>query len=130
MTDSLDVLLAFFTKIDARINAACRAAGQTLVTVIYSAYPESEPRDNLDEIAIEGMCLLVQSRNEFYGGKASRHYCSDLLTDPTWLDLAVVANAMMAVTRDKHHCYLEGVRRETDVDCADAAPIYTFLMGS
>jgi len=99
-------------KMEDRIEEAVLASGQKKVYVIYSAYEsdeEDEPIDNLDEVAIKGKCVLFAPQETYFGGEISRSYVSPIVENPTWLQLCVLANAMIRRTRDRHHCFLEGV---------------------
>ena len=58
-------------------------------------------------------------------------YASEVIEDPTWLDVAVLADDMIRTVKDYHHVHLEAVRP----GCASGDPegpytIYTFSMGS
>lgn len=70
--------------------------------------------DNLDTICFEGQCLVEQDRPDH-----DEPFRSDVLNNPTWLELAKVANAMILATNpDTDHRFLEGVhvrREEGDV---------------
>jgi hypothetical protein len=115
----------------ARVVAACRAAGQQRVWISYSgewidpdpdappmevgvAYPLAEGdddylshcRDNLDEVAAKGKVVLIRKRSDYFGGDQAQDYRSEVLKNPTWLQVAVCANASVPVTRDFHHLYL------------------------
>ena len=93
-------------SIDDTINAAIKAKNpEAKCHVIYSAYDSDEngdPINNLDDIAATGP--VVFESNSYYG-----HDFSVRLIDPTWLDVAVVANDMIIETQDFHHIYLEGI---------------------
>jgi hypothetical protein len=121
---------AAMERIELRVMAGVFASGQRRVRVVYSAYDEDEdgvPVDNLDEVAVRGKCVLVGPANEYFGGPRSREYRSGVLEDPTWLQVAVHANAAIAVTRDRHHLFLEGLwPPSTGGDVA----VYRFQMGS
>jgi hypothetical protein len=117
-----------------RIKAAILASGQDEVLVVYSAYESDDDgddavRDNLDDVAIKAKkAVLIGRRDEFWGGEASRDYRSKAMTNPTWLDVVVCANAMIGVTGDEHHSFLEGVEwvgREQY-----GLQVYELLMGS
>lgn len=108
-------------EIDRKVNERLEAEGVPIAqrVVDYSAYKTDDddvPLDNLDEIAHHGHIVFRALRDTFYGGRASRDWKSSVLENPTWLDLCVHANAMMLVTCDHHHCFLEGfnVTREED----------------
>jgi hypothetical protein len=99
-------------RIELRVMAGVYASGQRRVRVCYSAYEEDGsgvPLDNLDQVAVKGRCVLVGPADEYFGGPRSREYRSEVLENPTWLQVAVHANAAIAVTRDRHHVFLEGL---------------------
>lgn len=54
--------------------------------------------DNLDEVPIEGQLIL-----------RDRLYESEVVESPTWLQLCALAEEMIHVTGDTHHCFLEAV---------------------
>lgn len=99
--------------------------------VAYSAYEIDEekdiPVDNLDKIAVEGKVKFVNERDEFWGGQESKDWESEILINPTWLDVCVLANEMIQTTKDFHHVFLEGInvlKREEDLNIAE------LMMGS
>lgn len=113
-------------KMDDKIAKAIKGE----VLVIYSAYEtdeNDEPIDNLDEIAAIGKIILVCKRCEFYGGDGSKNYRSDVLENPTWLQVAVCANEMIKVTRDEHHVFLEGLYKKRT---RNGITTYELAMGS
>ena len=82
--------------------------------VNYAAYENDEngiPIDNLHEVAIKGLVQVIRIRanHELAGGypDESEDYFSPVLTNPTWLDLAVAANEMIRTTGDFDHCFFE-----------------------
>lgn len=112
------------------IDEAISAAGQDETLVMYSAYESDEndvPVNNLNEVAVEGRVVLVQSKDKYWGGPDSKQYQSEVLENPTWLQVAVCANAMIAVTNDRHHVFLEGL---TYCTTRDGVKVYRFSMGS
>ena len=117
-------------RIDARVAQACKDAGHKKVRVDYSAYKTDKddmPIDNLDQVAVEGKVILVGHADDFFGGSKSKDYRSDILENPTWLQVAVCANKMIKRTRDTHHCFLEGLTR---IGEEDGIQVYEFFMGS
>jgi hypothetical protein len=120
-----------FTRIADRVEKACEAVGHRKCHVFYSVYETDEndvPIDNLDEVAVDGRAVLVRERDNFFGGKFSRPYKSEILVNPTWLQVAVCANAMIHRTRDTHHSFLEGLERQGFNE--EGIPVYRFSMGS
>ena len=55
-------------------------------------------------------------------------YCSNAMTDPTWLQIAVCANDMINVTGDEAHYFLEGLAFVGE--CENGEKVYEFVMGS
>jgi hypothetical protein len=100
--------------------------------VFFSAYktdPETgDPINNLNEVAIEGKCILFAKADDFWGDGTSVDYYSPVLENPTWLDVAVHADAAIIATRDFHHNFLEGVY--PDGKDKDGIAMYEFSMGS
>lgn len=77
--------------------------------VFYSAWIDSEdevPVNNLHEIAFKGTYTVVADYNSFWG--EGEIYISEPVTDPTWLQLAVLANEAIHTTGDFHHIFFEG----------------------
>ena len=71
--------------------------------VRYNAYKidmNGVPINNLFEIAIHGTVQICTFRGD---------YISDLLCNPTWLDIAKAANDMIIKTKSKN-IYLEGIQ--------------------
>ena len=122
-----------------RVEAALRAAGlEPPFHVRYSAY-DDEPGDNLDEVAFKGRGIVVAHPDKFWGGEEAKLYFSDILTNPTWLDLCVIAEQLIRTTNDKTHVFLESVDQVSQADLVRLAEAnepdgdvegYTFFMGS
>jgi hypothetical protein len=116
--------------LEKRVNDAVLASGQKIVCVCYSAYDlddDDEPIDNLDEIAAKGKVILVGFADDYWGGNESKDYRSEVLENPTWLQVAVCANAMIKTTKDTHHCFLEGLEKHSE---EDNVTVYEMSMGS
>jgi hypothetical protein len=88
--------------------------------VIYSAY-ETEttgdgdlPINNLNDIAFTGTFTVVceKSKYDLWRDEHSQDYKSSPIINPTWLELAVLANESILTTRDFHHVYFEGAERK------------------
>jgi hypothetical protein len=83
-------------KIEAALNGKPRL-------VHYSAYEDDVndmPIDNLDEIAAHGACQF-----KHFTGKLS-----DIVINPTWLQVAIFANESIEASGDYHHVFLEQIR--------------------
>lgn len=94
-----DALNKMQDKVDKAIDDACHLNKY----VIYSAYDYDEwdnPSDNLNEVPIKGKVVFFNSYETFDSG---------VYENPTWLDIAVIANRMIIETKDYHHVYLEAV---------------------
>jgi len=109
------------------INEVCSKVKRKCL-VRFSAYKKDDkglPVNNLHFIAITGKVVVIGKHNSTWGN--GRDFKSRQYTNPTWLDLSVIANEMIHVTGDKHHIYLEdfGV-----VDTRDGVQYVELYMGS
>lgn len=99
--------------------------------VFYSAYTKTDdiPIDNLDLVPHVGLIQFQApaASKGFTDGEESQAYVSGVIESPTWLDLCVMANDMMKMTKDFHHVYLEDI---CDLDERGDVTIATFSMGS
>ena len=106
---------AIQTRVEKAIGSGC--------VVQFAAYRfdgRKMPIDNLDEVAVVGSVQFVQKHDPFWG--AGKDYQSATVHDPTWLDVASIANEMIGVTGDQQHCFLEGftsIGREGEIDIFD-----------
>jgi hypothetical protein len=110
--------------IQARVE---KAIGSGCV-VQYAAYQfdaRKLPIDNLDEVAAVGSVQFVQKHDPFWG--AGKDYQSATVHNPTWLDVASIANEMINITGDQQHCFLEGF---TSVGRKGKISIFELDMGS
>lgn len=84
---------------------AAQIAGE--VRVIYAAAPidaEELPLDNLDEVAVRGQVRFVE-----VDAQDGERFESEVLEDPTWMQVAVLANRMMCELKYDHHVFLEDI---------------------
>lgn len=128
MQDRIDIAISeFYNAKDTFVHALKH--GERIDAVIYSAYevsPDSDegeglPIDNLNEVPFKGTFTVIGEYDEFWDGRGSgvlgdpgnepggREYRSEPITDPTWLQLAVLANESIHTTNDYHHVFLENV---------------------
>lgn len=118
--DELDDYAIAINAIEQKVIEAL--AGKE-VRVQYSAYPTDDndvPIDNLNDIAALGNVVFEQLDEE--------EYRSEVLFNPTWLEVTKCANDMMLLLDWTDHCFLEGIK---PVDRLDKdAKVYTFIMGS
>ena len=80
----------------------------------------------MNEVAIEGKAILVSDYDNFWG--EGGNYRSDVVENPTWLDLALLADTAIRTTGDTHHQFFENIR-EVGED-TDGVSVYRFIMGS
>lgn len=102
--------------------------------VAFSSYAD-DWSDNLDEVAIKGRIQFQTEYQDFFGGMSTEvreDYKSEILEDPTWLDLCLCANDMINITGDNHHIFLEAVHQTGSFTLDDKSfiLIYDFSMGS
>ena len=93
------------------VDALKRAVLENVV--IYSAYETDQndlPIDNLDKIPHKGTFVVISTMH--WGDK---NYESDPVTDPTWLELTVLANEAIHVTGDDHHVFFENVTKKGNI---------------
>lgn len=62
------------------------------------------------DVAYPGLCRITHSRDPELGEQSSDKYKSPVISGPTWLDVALFANAAIHQTRDYQHVLLEGIR--------------------
>lgn len=104
-----------FNQMLDNFNFRLKAEIDNQVFVKYSAYKLNDdevPINNLDEIAIAGKVRFYQKHDSFFG--EGYNYVNSEIENPTWIDVAVLANNMIHTTGDKHHKFLEGVKQDKD----------------
>lgn len=113
-----------------RVDAAIEKSGEKNV-LVYSAYNEVDdvPVDNLDDVVFEGTFVVEVPHDDFWDGRGvgligvpveeqgggepcGQDFVSDKVTNPTWLELAVIANKAILTTNDLHHVFLESAEIE------------------
>jgi hypothetical protein len=133
---SMDRWSAARRLIDDQVDAAVRAACGKDSVVIYSAYksgpdPDNLPIDNLKKVAVKGKVRLIGYADDFFGGSKSKEYRSEILENPTWLQVCVCADAMIRATNDHHHAFLEGLDKLPKAKQTEpGVTLYEFCMGS
>lgn len=119
-------------RMDAEIEDAVRAQHRKDGAIVfYSAYKsdkDDEPIYNLDKVAVKGKAVFVREGDEFWGGKKALDYKSAVVENPTWLQLAVIADEAIRITRDEHHVFFEGI--ENTKKKMDGIKVYELIMGS
>lgn len=118
-------IAAMHDKVNAAIRSPGRERKEKFVNalkqpiesvVIYSAYKMEDednlPIDNLDDIAFKGTFNVVGDYSEFWDHTNSGHqHKVGPITNPTWLELAVIANDCILASNDRHHIYFEGANK-------------------
>lgn len=103
------------------VEEACREFGDEDIPVIYSAwmsYADKEhnlPISNLFDVAFLGE-YTVRSCPYAWLGEGGVEFTYGPVVNPTWLDLAVLANASIITTGDRHHCFFEGANLNENGD--------------
>ena len=106
---------AFSELFSERWKAICERVKKHIgedTDVRFSAYRDTRgglPLDNLDDIAIKGKAVIVASAVPFWGGEESSGFQSEMLEDPSWLELCAVLHEQIERTGDRHHVYIEDV---------------------
>jgi len=121
---------ALATRTDTYIKQRYTETGETIEPqCFYSAYPTINdiPQDNLDEIPIQGPCILTADANPYWA-KDSQPFQSEPLESPNWLELCYQFERCMQKTHDYHHVFLEGVVPTNQT--IDGIPVYKFSTGS
>jgi hypothetical protein len=90
--------------------AYCIGEGTPIRFARYDYDADGLPIANFDEVVIKGPAVFVADETSLYGGKESKDFQSEILLDPTWLDLCIVSHHQIKSTRDNRHIYLEGFR--------------------
>ena len=103
-------------------------------SVNFSAYSE-DYTNNLSEIAVEGRIKIKVEKEDFFGmmePELRKDYESEIMTNPTWIDLCLCANDMINCTGDNHHIFLEGIHKTGSFTLDDKSFVllYEFSMGS
>ncbi len=72
-----------------------------------------------NDVVLKGKVKIIQDYNEYRDSsafKSGRDYESDIVEDPTWLDLMVVANEMIEITKDTTHINVTGIELVQEID--------------
>ena len=85
---------------------------------------EGELLDELEQCAFEGKIVFV--KEAYKDNPDSKLYKSNVLENPTWLDIAVAANRMIMRTEDYDHYFLEDIEIVKPGEVTEAR----FIMGS
>jgi len=107
---------AFWEKRHNEIVAAWGERGPDLKNAKPSV--DAEP----EEIAYNGKCILTHM-----GGSSGYEYKSDVLKTPTWYDVIKLFDMAILITDDRHHVFLEGLRK---VEMQDDIAILDIIAGS
>jgi hypothetical protein len=83
---------------------------------------------DMNDIAFEGKGVLEEKFDGFWS-EDGKDYRSVVVENPTWLDLAVLADEAIRATGDYHHSFFEGIRFYNE-KTVDGVNIYRFVMGS
>lgn len=131
MQDAIDIAIANQSGTAKEKFVEVLKRGERIDAVIYSAYENEEdepglPINNLDEIPFKGTFTVIGEYDSFWDGRGTgfigdpigktcgTEFKSELITNPTWLQLAVLANESIFTTNDFHHVFLENVNMVGD----------------
>ena len=132
-------------SVDEVDKLTCHKPGQYRIYVSYSAYHSDDDDiyyDNLDEVAVEGRVQFVEevdtpnSMGMVMGNvpyDTRKNYVSPVMENPTWLEVALLANDMINCTGDNHHIFLEAIYPSDSkftLDEKSFVKVYKFSMGS
>ena len=70
-------------------------------------------------LAFEGLCIVEASRTEYFGGIDSKSYRSDVIANPTWMQLWFICASQAEKTRDFYHTNIVAahvIRTEKSID--------------
>ena len=73
--------------------------------ISYCIFDDSERLINPENVAFYGNYRIVEQYDD-----ESQVYVSDLITDPTYLDILMETDKIPPITGDFHHIFLEGVQ--------------------
>jgi hypothetical protein len=80
--------------------------------------------EHLHAVAAVGKCMFYKNP---WDNCYSEAYVSDVVENPTWGDVCVMANKAIVMTHDYDHRFLEGIEF---IENDDDVKIYAFNMGS
>jgi hypothetical protein len=83
--------------------------------------------DDLSQVVIEGQCIFTYPYLDI-DRWAPGLYSSQVVENPTFLDLAVIADEAIQSSQDHHHCFFEGFS-EVGVS-PEGIPLYELEFGS
>jgi len=110
--DEDEAYLARQEALNDRVYATLKEAGVAPPYFVYycggadSSRPDT-PQDNLEAVPIRGAVQFVEEHDAFWGD--GEDFTSPVLESPTWLEIAVQAEAQSRTTGDHHHIFLQGV---------------------
>lgn len=81
-----------------------------------------------NDLVYNGPVVFISDYDSFWARGDGQRYESDVLKDPTYADLLKAADASIAVTKDYHHCYLEGTEFMFVRD--DGTRVFRLVFGS
>lgn len=87
------------------------------IHVVYCAFDNDTKGvliNNLDDVVIYGSVKFVQKCNPQFGD--GEDYESDFIVNPTWIDVAKLANDMIIKTGDYHNRILEGILEDEGME--------------
>lgn len=96
------------------------------VYIVYNAYTidsKGVPVNNIDDVAVCGDVRFFKPIDPFSTAKG-KAYKSRVVTNPKWLDIAILANSSIKKTKDYTYVILNGIEQSPYGN-----NIYTFCLG-
>lgn len=72
-----------------------------------------------NDVVMQGNVKVIQDYNEYRDSSAFKSggdYESDIVENPTWLDLMAIANEMIETTKDTTHINIKGIELVQEID--------------
>jgi len=94
----------------------------------------------LNKVVIKGHAVFMNDADDFHGDGEYEYFESEIVINPTWLDLCRVFHQQMEKTRDTYCSSLKGFRPAYYLDLKDVqctiwgdfvdVPVYELVLGS
>jgi len=119
---------ARMSKNEKLLKAALKKAGVKALSIlaIYETDADDSPEVDLTKTVMVGEALVHSTGSEFFGN--GRGFVSEVVTNPTYLDMMVICGQMIEATGDEHHVFLETISPYGFND--NGTTILNFFLGS
>ena len=113
-----------FNEIQDNVDTAILKECQEVLIRYLAKELDDIPINNLNKVPVKGKVRFVDE-GEFYNDYTP--FESEVYDSPTWLEIAVIANKMLEVTKDKDRIFLETLEVNDD---GNGIKIATIIMGN